>query len=609
LSDHDTSKYAGVVDQIALNRLQMTLNDTVQTMQHSVSRQWMNQQFDGRRDIGDECGFPKTNSITAQMWQEKYERNPAINRITEIMPKESWKLPPTVYENEKTKAITPFEVAWDALGRDLREDGTGYYKDEEGSLVWSYLLDADILSGIGRFGALFLGLNDDTVDLSKPAPGFEEQNSAPLVYNSKTKKITLEYNPKELRHYSLTINKKATKGRKLKWLRAFGESCLMISRWEHNPSSPRFGSPIEYLVTFFDPNESYTGIGLNIAMKRVHWSRMIHIADNYHMSVSNRNIAKPRGLPVLDNALNLEKIYGGSGEGYWKMCMAILAAETHPQMGGDVAVNENQMKDLFENMMNGLQRYGLFKGMSLKSVGPTVSDPTPHAKMNLEAICYRTGVPMRIFLGAERGEQASTQDDANWNDRCKHRQIIYNTPRLITPFVDRLIRLGVLPEPGKAGQRPEVTMYDKDGSTTPNLSPARTIDIRTEGGFSVYWPDLTSQSAAERADVFSKRMAGFAQAVSGKVTELLTERDLLVREAGYDEEEADAILDATQKAQEQDMEASSDLADEHGFVPKPPEGFRDEPAEQEPFTQNLREGLEGTWSLEDDDADEAEAGS
>src|SRR5690606_42007529 len=53
---------------------------------------------------------------------------------------------------------TPFEMAWDQLGRSLKNNS--WHQDEEGNIIWEALARADTLSGIGHYGVILLGIDD-----------------------------------------------------------------------------------------------------------------------------------------------------------------------------------------------------------------------------------------------------------------------------------------------------------------------------------------------------------------------------------------------------------------------------------------------------------------
>lgn len=446
----------------------------------SARRQWIEgQNPDPRRDIDDECGYPRmTERVDPFLLYNLYRREPIAARVVEVLPKESWQTQPLIYETEDSEVITPFEDAWDALGRGLRGERS-HYRQEEGSLVWEYLQRVDILSGIGRYGVLFLGFDDvASQDFRNPVvPGT---------------------------------------AKRLLYIRALPEVLAQVSRLEMDRRSSRYGQPLAYNLYFNDPRQgAVVEAGYDLTSVEVHWTRVLHIADVAHHANASEIFATPRQEPVLNRLLDIRKIYSADGEGYWKNAFAHLFFETHPQLGGDVEVDEDQMKDLIENMMNGLQRSALLKGMAANQIAPAVTDPTPHANINTEAICIKLGVPVRIFKGSERGELASSQDDAAWNDRLRQRQRDYLTPRIVVPFVDRLIWAGVLPTP--------------------------------EAGYYCEWPDLTSQSDQEKATVAATQTQALAAYVAGQVEGLIQPMDYLTRILGWSEEEARAVLRSTQQ--------------------------------------------------------------
>lgn len=423
--------------------------------------------FDPRRDINDECGYPTTGPLIDQ-YQELYDREAVAARVVEVWPSETWQVQPSVYELEDPETNTDFEVAWRQLGQSISSEPS-YYQDEEGSAVWEWLQRADELSGIGHYGVILLGL-DDGRDLSEPA------------------------SPR--------------KGQKLTFVRCFPESLSQIVQFESDPRSPRYGLPVRYSITYNDPREATSGIGLTFATLDVHWTRVVHVVDNPRSSVV---FGAPRMRPVLNRILDLRKLYGGSAEMYWRGAFPGYSVTSHPQLGGDVQLNSESIKTAFENYMNGLQRYLAVTGGVVQSLAPQVVDPSPQIRVQLEAICIELDIPMRIFMGSERGELSSEQDSKAWTKRVRGRQTGKVNPRLIAPFVNRLVYLGVLPEPA---------------------------------GYSIYWPDITSSTDQEQADIVAKRTAALAQYSTSRASEFVSEHDYLTYFQGLNDAEAASIIAA-----------------------------------------------------------------
>lgn len=386
------------------------------------ARQAFFRQFDNnQKDLYDECGYESTDSLQNEDYLNQFERNPIANRVVQVAPTECWKVLPTIFESEDQNVDTPFEKAFADLPKQL-QDGSYYQPSEpsEGSPVWDMLSKADILSGIGQYGGIFLGF-DDGKDLNKPV--------------------------------------KAKTGRKLLFMQPLDANRMRVNKFNHDVTSPRYGAPEEYLVTFGTANIGDSSVNsVSGSINRVHWTRVLHLADN---TLGNPWLGLPRMLPVWNRLKDCEKLFGGSAEMYWKGAFPGLSFETHPQLGGDVEINQVEVKQSVQNYFSKLQRYLALTGMTAKSLAPQVVDPKVQIDVQVDAICIQLRVPKRVFIGSERGELSSTQDEKMWDERLVYRQKTYLTPYMIVPFVNRLIQFGVLPKPKSFG----VTWPDMDSLT------------------------------------------------------------------------------------------------------------------------------------------------
>lgn len=467
--------------------------------------------IDPRRDLNKECGFPDTTSITVQDYKEQYDRNPIATRVVEVLPDETWKVLPDIYEDEDEAVVTEFEQAWNDVSKALA--GNGWFEPKKGNPIWEYTKRVDTLSGIGHFGILLIGI-DDGLPLDRPVEGVAEIEDAVPEDGTSQSSMTDSAQGTD-QQYDEPIyggNSIPAKGdgetRKLLYLRAFDESLVDPVRYESNSSNPRYGQPTMYRVTLNDPKEQHSGIGLPHATVNVHWTRVIHVADNL---ASSEIFGVPRQRSVFNQLLSLCKLYGGSAEMYWRGAFPGISLETHPQLGGDVEIDAASTRSQMENYMNGLQRYLALSGMSAKTLAPQVVDPTPQIEVQIEGICIKINVPKRIFMGSERGELSSSQDSKSWNDRISERQENYVTPRIIAPFVNRLIKMRVLPEPEQ---------------------------------FFVVWPNLNTLQPAEQAAVSVQHTQALAAYVQGGVSTLVPPLEYLTKILGISQEEAKAILEA-----------------------------------------------------------------
>lgn len=541
--------------ELTFNQLEFSeLAHNAMSMRSDLLRKFM----DPRRDYDKECGYPTTANIRVEDYKRVYDRDPIASRVNDCLPDECWKVQPTVYEDEDADSVTEFEQAWDDLARSLR--GRSYYQDEKGSPVWEYLNRLDRLCGIGSFGVLLLGLNDLQVGqtLEKPVSGYEAWNNeavqAPDIFNdvSEASLDGSETSPQQ-------ESPKESEPPQLLFIRVFDESLIDIVQYESNVGSPRYGQPVIYELTFINPDDQAKGgVGLPLATQRVHWTRIIHVADNLS---SSEVFGDPRMRNVWNRLTDLTKLYGGSAEMYWKGAFPGLSLSIDPKMDPQVnPVDADSIRDAMWKYTNSLQRWFALTGVSATSLSPQVVDPTQQINVQIEAICVKLAIPKRIFMGSERGELASSQDAGSWNDRLKGRQEGFITPRIIIPFVDRLIHIGILPEPQ---------------------------------GFSVSWPDVSTNQTQKIANG-TAILSGLGTYTSMGLETVIELIDVYTRLFGMSEEEAKAILENRTKTLEDkqaDDEEQAALAQLGQLQGMDPSGGEEEPPEEVP-TGNTRQAIE-----------------
>lgn len=510
LNENQFEEFRGLVNHMIFNT-------------YTSRDQFIAKMLDPRRDIERECGYPILGqSIDPELYYNLFSRGGVANRVVTCLPQETFQIQPWVYEDENPDNITPFEQAWYDLCISML-GMQSWYNDVHSFPIWSYFERADIQQGIGHYGGILVGVNDGK-PLHEPAAGIEELGSIPMGKDGTSPSINFENLPRYTFNVNYAVKPDAPSTertlpkqldyknpdkRQLLFLRVLPESLAPINKVENNPSSPRFGYPTEYGVTINDSRDATIGSisGAGTQTTRVHWSRFVHMADNLS---SSEVFGAPRMRPVLDNLLGLRKLYSGSPEMYWKGAFPGLSLETHPSLGGDVPLNRDQTKNHLEQYQNGLQRYLALTGMTAKMLSPTVVDPSKQIEVQIDAICIQMGIPKRVFMGSERGQLASAQDDATWNDRLGKRQRNYVTPRMIVPFIDRLIMMGILPQPKK--------------------------------GYTVEWPDITSQTAKDRTIVSVGQVKAICQYLKDGGQHLIAPIDFFTRIMGFSEEAAKSMI-------------------------------------------------------------------
>ncbi len=426
----------------------------------------------GGKDLNTSCGYP--SSIEATDYENFYSREGVAARVVDVWPEESWSIPPLVYEVEDPNKVTEFEKVWTEVS-------------EEQNLL-SILARADTLSGIGRFGVLLLGI-DDGEDLEVPVDGVSLKGNERIGGDK--------------------VN------RSLLYIRPFQESVVEITETEKDVSNPRFGLPVMYNIFFID--------GANSFSKKVHWHRVIHLADKREMSDT---FGTPRMQKSYNRLLDVRKVLGGSGEMFWKGGFPGYSFEAD----NDAELDLTSLRSEMQNYFLGLQRSLAMQGGKIKSLAPQVADPKSHLECQMNAIAISEGIPKRILFGSEQGELASSQDTKTWNRRLKKRQEQYITPLVIRPFIDRLIALAVLP---------------------------------TVERYFVKWPDLDTQTDKEKADVARVWSEALAKFVAGDCDQVIPIEEFLTIFGNLPQEQVALIMERVKAViKEEDDLGAEDIEEE-----------------------------------------------
>lgn len=419
--------------------------------------------LDPRRNIAYECGWPL--NPTTHTYGELYERDGVARRVVNVYPDECWGVSPELYEADDEDVTTPFEAAWEEFAFRLAP--------------WHFLERLDVLSGIGTFGVLLLGF-DDGADLDKPVRGMK-LDGTPRANAAETR---------------------------VEYMRVFDESSVRVGSFDPDPRSPRYGQPQDYEMNFADPNALAAGEPFQGENRTVHWSRVLHAADDRRGS---EVFGTPRLKPVLNRIADLRKVLGGSAEMFWQGAFPGYSIETLPEIVDDAELDLAAIKEQLKDYMNGLQRWMSLSGMTARSLAPQVADPTMHVDVQLRALCAAIKVPLKVFLGSEQGHQAGIEDRVNWNRRVGKRQRGYLDPMLARPFVLRLVAAGALPPPDSKR-------------------------------FYLDWADLNAVGDKDKADISMKKAQALLEYVTGGVETVMAPLYFLTEVMGLSRSRAAAVI-------------------------------------------------------------------
>jgi hypothetical protein len=453
-----------------LLRVVAVQNNVMQTLFRRASMAGLNGEVNTspmNRDLDTQFGYP--DSINKMMYEQLFSRNAIANRVISLYPAECWLNPPKIYDQE-IPSHSEFEEA-------VNKVFTKYH-------CFGFLKRIDQLSGIGNYGVLLLGVSDGK-ELNEPIDGIEEDI------------------PDELEQGKY----------KLLYLRAFSHGHVEISQTEWRTDNRRYGQPTMYRIQFDTYDHDLEGGNTDMRTVDVHWSRILHVADNRKTS---EIFGVPRLQVVYNNIIDIKKITGSSGEMFYKGAYPGFAIEAVDDVASGMQLDLETMRHQVELYENNLQRWMGLTNAHVNSMSSQVQSPRDHISTQLEQITIALACPMRVFMGSERGELASSQDAEAWNNRLTERMRTYLSPFLVEPFVVRLIQIGALPVPHS----------DK---------------------FKVDWDDLNTQTENEKADVAGKWLGNISSYASGGLETLVAPQDALQLYGNMSEEEAKGILDRAQK--------------------------------------------------------------
>jgi hypothetical protein len=322
-------------------------------------------------------------NISYADYLQKFRRQDIANRIVKAPVQGTWRDKPKIYESNDTD--TKFEEDLDKLLVDLK--------------LYSVFYKLDLMATLGRYAVLFLGLDDE---------------SDPAI--------------------------EATKAKELLYVTPIPEDRASIETWVTNQKSPRFGQPLTYSVTVNQHVSSITSIS---NATTVNYSRLIHVAEN---TLDSDVYGVPSLEPVYNRLLGLDKLAGGSPEMYWRGARPGYTATANE--GTIVTPDQKEaLREQLSDFVNNLQRWLYVQGMDITALSPQVVTPEPHVAVQLKLISAATRIPLRVLVGSERGELASTQDERAWLTYLEERRVSVAENLIVRPFVDRMISLGVISPP------------------------------------------------------------------------------------------------------------------------------------------------------------------
>jgi uncharacterized protein len=459
--------------------------------------------FGGNRKHYQAFGWPI--SVTYDYWDHLYRRGGIAKRVVDAYPKATWRMAPLITDGDGSDE-TEFEKAWKDLDKRRR--------------VFHYLERVDRLARLGTYAILFLGYSDGSNwDSLKEPVGFVG-GAAPVD--------------------------------KLLYLQPYGQDKVQINSWVEDPQDERFGYPLLYQIQLNSPTMGGTSLRASTRTVMVHWSRVLHVAED----VLEHDIeGDPCLQSVLNYLLDLEKVHGSSAEAFYQQSPPLTVFNADKDANFDATTFlDSDLETQVESFINGYKRWLATQGMNVTSLSPQIGDPSQIKEMLLELIAGTTGIPKRILVGSERGELSSTQDETAWNSRVEERQLNWAEPMVLRRLMDELIAKGVLPVPSSG-------TYEVQWQG--NQSISEEVQAGIAQSKSTALSSYASAAGAQEImppDIFLASILGMDQEVIDRIKE--------TRQELWDKELEDMLKDEQTLAEEQ-AKAQKTKMDITGVGPKP----------------------------------------
>ncbi len=221
-------------------------------------------------------------------------------------------------------------------------------------------------------------------------------------------------------------------------------SQLKVADWDTDTTSETYGEP-----TMYEFNEAAVETGNpNKRSLRIHPDRVLIWSEDGTVE------AKSLLSPGFNDLIDLEKIKGAGGEGFWKNAKAAPVFEVDKDakidqmakaMGVPAEEVADRMNEQVEDYQKGFDKMLMLMGMQAKSLSVTLPSPEHFWSAPLQSFAASVCIPLKILVGNQTGERASTEDSDEWNLTNMARRRNVTHPNVMS-LVTRLVTWGILPQ-------------------------------------------------------------------------------------------------------------------------------------------------------------------
>lgn len=349
-------------------------------------------------------GFPE--QLTFDMLHATYTRNSLAKAAVDKTIRKTWQDPPWLLE-------TPRDGSEGSVKKETRLEKI--VRQHFAKIrFWTKLMEADRRSLVGRFSAVILRIADG------------KKFSEPLERVVGGIDALIDIIPV--------------------W-----EGQLKVSAWDENPHSETFGEPLmfEYDESSMAPSTGKSNTQMTLARKvSIHPSRIVI------WSMDGTMDCEPSLSAGYNDLLTIEKIIGAGGEGFWKNAKQAPILEMDKEadlqkMAKAMGIPIDQIADIMNEQVadwqKGFDELLMVQGMTAKLPKVELPDPEHFFSNALQSFAASFDIPLKVLVGTQTGERASTEDASQWNQTCNFRRKNTVIPNILQ-VVRRLEAAGIIKE-------------------------------------------------------------------------------------------------------------------------------------------------------------------
>lgn len=218
------------------------------------------------------------------------------------------------------------------------------------------------------------------------------------------------------------------------------EGQLRVSETQQDPMADDFGLPTMY---------EYRGGGSTGDRNErdnnsfsIHPDRLLIMAEG---SDNGDIYGIPALEPVYNSLMDLRKIIGAGGEGYYKNAAQSLVFKLMDATSAkDNAALLAKFNDEANDFMRNRARRSLWTpGMDTQTLQSTLANPKEFAMNAINDIAAGSGIPATILIGQQTGRLASQEDSRAFRSTCNSRNENH-TDEMVRKFIDWCMKYGAL---------------------------------------------------------------------------------------------------------------------------------------------------------------------